>query len=524
LAARLGLAVLAVASVFLAATPSRAAAAATFQVTRLGGYHWRPVAINDSGQVAGNQTVNDPHVSYSRAVFWTRAGGMIDLGGDAGYGSWASAMNNKGEVVGTGHFHGSEQAFAWTRTGGRIALGALPYVSDVPYPTAVSDSGQVVGRQADHGFSWTPTGGMVDLGSLSSEDYSSTSAEAVSNSGQVVGYSGPYAFSWTKAGGMVNLGALPGRSSAEARAVNSKGEVVGDSGGGGVDHAFSWTSSGGMVDLGALPGGDDRSQATALNDNGQVIGSSSAQFGGGAFSWTAAGGMVDLGHGPGDNLVTATAVNNAGQVVGDSGFYAGTAHFQTGDSRAFSWTASGGLTLLPRLGANDLSDWAVDVNSHGQVVGAAETPEHGLAIQNALIWSRTKPATSGNDTLAGTSGPDVICGLGGNDRINGLGGHDTLFGDACGVKSKLASAAATHGNDVLNGGRGNDKLYGGPGNDKLGGGPGVNSYSGGRGNDTLNARNGKKETVDCGPGKKDVAIVDKKDKTKRCEKVKRAKK
>jgi hypothetical protein len=39
----------------------------------------------------------------------------------------------------------------------------------------------------------------------------------------------------------------------------------------------------------------------------------------------------------------------------------------------------------------------------------------------------------------------------------------------------------------------------------------------------VNARNGKKETVDCGSGKKDTAAVDKKDKTKGCEKVKRAK-
>jgi Ca2+-binding RTX toxin-like protein len=147
------------------------------------------------------------------------------------------------------------------------------------------------------------------------------------------------------------------------------------------------------------------------------------------------------------------------------------------------------------------------------------------------------------DILTGTAGPNVICGLGGNDTLNGLGGNDTLFGDACGAKSKAGvAAAATGGNDVLNGdngndklygadgndtlngGNGNDKLYGGRGNDKLVGGPGVNTYSGGPGNDTVNARNGKKETVDCGPGKKDVATVDKRDKTKGCEKVKRARK
>jgi hypothetical protein len=51
----------------------------------------------------------------------------------------------------------------------------------------------------------------------------------------------------------------------------------------------------------------------------------------------------------------------------------------------------------------------------------------------------------------------------------------------------------------------------------------VNKYSGGDGNDSINARNGKKETVNCGAGKKDIASVDKADEVKGCEKVMRAK-
>src|SRR3954470_7974936 len=356
---RLGVVVFAVASVVLGASVSRAAPP-TFKITRLGGYHSYPVAINDSGQVAGNTTVIEPGGEQRlHPFFWTRAGGMIDLGSDFGWDSVASAMNNKGEVVGSGRYHGSEQAFAWTRAGGRIALGALPGVSEVPFPTAVSDSGQVVGRQADHGFSWTPTGGMVDLGRL--DESGPTAAEAVNSSGQVVGRSDPYAFSWTKAGGMVNLGALPGRSITQAHAVNSKGQVVGASGGGAVQHAFSWTSSGGMVDLGALPGGNGRSVATAINDNGQVIGFSSAEFGSGAFSWTAAGGMVDLGHLPGSDFTDAAAVNNAGQVVGSWG-KASNSRLLGGESHAFSWTAGDGLIPLPPLRGSDLGEWAVDVN------------------------------------------------------------------------------------------------------------------------------------------------------------------
>jgi Ca2+-binding RTX toxin-like protein len=80
------------------------------------------------------------------------------------------------------------------------------------------------------------------------------------------------------------------------------------------------------------------------------------------------------------------------------------------------------------------------------------------------------------------------------------------------------------GNDVLNGGPGKDSLVGGKGNDKLNGGAGKNSYKGGPGNDSISARNGVKESIDCGSGKKDKATVDKADTVKGCETVKRAKK
>ena len=166
--------------------------------------------------------------------------------------------------------------------------------------------------------------------------------------------------------------------------------------------------------------------------------------------------------------------------------------------------------------------------------------------------TRSSTATNGDDILNGTAGPDTICGLQGNDAIDGLVGDDTLFGDACGDTLKVVFGVAQvgdgndtlagsegndslfgaggddkldggAGNDKLSGGGGNDFLTGGKGNDRLNGGTGVNSYKGGAGNDTINARNGKKETVVCGSGKKDTATVDKRDKVRGCEKVKRAK-
>jgi Ca2+-binding RTX toxin-like protein len=154
-------------------------------------------------------------------------------------------------------------------------------------------------------------------------------------------------------------------------------------------------------------------------------------------------------------------------------------------------------------------------------------------------WS---PATASADSISGSAGPDLICGLGGNDIINGLGGDDTLFGDACNDVARTHAAQAgkdgndkliggdgndtlygAGGNDNLRGNAGNDRLYGGGGNDTLDGGRGRNSYSGGAGNDVIKSRNGKRERINCGRGKRDRATVDRKDKVRGCERVRRPK-
>jgi Ca2+-binding RTX toxin-like protein len=180
-----------------------------------------------------------------------------------------------------------------------------------------------------------------------------------------------------------------------------------------------------------------------------------------------------------------------------------------------------------------------DRDGDGKADSVDSCPDVAAATANGCPAPVVVGPTAGNDILNGTAAGEQICGLAGNDTINGLGGNDTLFGDACNVKAKLLAATGGNdklnggngndtlygagGNDVLNGGKGKDKLFGGRGNDTLTGGPGVNKYSGGAGNDTVNARNGSKETIDCGAGKKDKATVDRKDKVRGCEKVRRVK-
>ena len=102
--------------------------------------------------------------------------------------------------------------------------------------------------------------------------------------------------------------------------------------------------------------------------------------------------------------------------------------------------------------------------------------------------SLKKTGTRRANVLTGSVGPDLLRGLAGNDRLRGLAGDD-----------------------CLDGGSGDDTLIGGSGRDKLGGGSG---------SDVVNAADHEKDTVDCGRGR-DRATVDRIDRVKHCEKVKR---
>lgn len=200
--------------------------------------------------------------------------------------------------------------------------------------------------------------------------------------------------------------------------------------------------------------------------------------------------------------------------------------------------------------------------------GQETTPGAGAAGGGGTATTEKPPRgpTPGDDRLTGTAASETICGLAGDDVIFGLAGDDTLFGDLCGDPAAKTPAGddTLHGgagNDALYGQGGNDRLYGDSGRDRLLGGHGdnvlcggtgrdtldggsgddritgdacfprpsrpgsraatVNRYRGGAGNDTIDARNGRRETVDCGTGTRDVAIVDKNDRVRRCERVRR---
>ncbi|CAN5898545.1 hypothetical protein BH23ACT11_BH23ACT11_17980 [soil metagenome] len=88
-------------------------------------------------------------------------------------------------------------------------------------------------------------------------------------------------------------------------------------------------------------------------------------------------------------------------------------------------------------------------------------------------------------TVVGGATDDRLHGTAGAESFAGRDGEDSIYGYS--------------GDDGLSGGEGGDQLFGGAGRDVM---------LGGRGDDLLEARDGRQDYVDCGPGGHDVASVD----------------
>ena len=145
-----------------------------------------------------------------------------------------------------------------------------------------------------------------------------------------------------------------------------------------------------------------------------------------------------------------------------------------------------------RPGENDNVTGFESITSHasGTFIGSD-------AAEKITVWANI------------ASGPSTVKGNGGDDTLTGWDYDDAMDGGA--------------GNDRIEGGIGHDAITGGPGKDVLFG-EGDGNYCGiyecklPFGNDTIDARDGEADQVDCGVGN-DTAIVDALDTVANCEKV-----
>jgi len=221
----------------------------------------------------------------------------------------------------------------------------------------------------------------------------------------------------------------------EARAVNDRGQVVGDSipAGLGPEHAFLW-EQGRMRDLGTLGGAF--SVAQAINDHGRVVGTSTTAGGEThAFSW-AGGRMRDLGLAA---FATANDLNDRGQVTGGVPLPAAFHAYRLQDGH-----------LVDLDGVDVPYSEGVAINETGQVAGNS-TPAPA-AFNHAFLWSQ------GRRVDLGTLGGEF-------SAASGINGHGAVVGQASITGGPLRGFVWRHGvmtdlgalaSDGENGSRAND--------------------------------------------------------------------
>jgi probable HAF family extracellular repeat protein len=268
---------------------------------------------------------------------------MVDLGTLGGESSFATAMNDRGAVVGRaqtpdGTYHG----FLWQK-GAMVDLGAFS-------PRDVNNRGQVVGTRDDGGgaYLWR-RGVLVPLRGLSSPT-------ALNDRGQVIGgrpvHHGPDVPAlWTK--GTVRT--LPLDTVSD---INNRGQIAGGRASASGGFHASVAFCGRVTDLGAEA--FDRSNSYAINKRGWVIGwtFSADQFERGAL-WRR-GGKTDLGT-LGGRLTHPVAVNDRGAILA-------TSQVSDGNLHPALWRR-GVLTDLSSAGLG-ADDEVADINDRGEIAGS----------------------------------------------------------------------------------------------------------------------------------------------------------
>jgi probable HAF family extracellular repeat protein len=335
-------------------------------------------AINERGQVIGiSATAN----GEPRATLW-QDGEVTDLGTLGGPTSQPADINRSGHVVGISTTpSGSQHAVLW-QDGTVIDLGTLGGSVSLPYD--INDRDQIAGTSSTatgefRAVLWQ-NGTVTDLGVPDGRAF------RINDRGHVLVGSGTLssesrAFLW-KDGVTTELGTLGG-SGTTPFDMNDRGQVVGYSiTATGENHAFLW-QDGAMTDLGTL--GGSSSYAIVINNRGMVLGTSSTATGEEhGFIWQD-GSMTDLG------LLYPKDVNDHGVVVGNAFIGA----------QALLWHA-GAVTELGTLGGS--GSFAYDMNSHGQIAGYSYTEN---LEGHACVWRKgvtpggfSAPAVSHKEPVA----------------------------------------------------------------------------------------------------------------------------
>ena len=207
--------------------------------------------INEKGQIAGNSYIGTQSSDLcsqeglgslvTGAFLWER-GKMVDIGNFGGSCTFASALNNRGDVVGGSRLPGDEVQHPYLWNGKKmIDLGT--FGGELGNAIAVNDAGEAVGwadypgEEVFHAAMWKH-GKIKDLGVLDGDSWSF--AYSINASGQVVGISVPpdgdfdaaRTFLWEDGAPITDVESLVfGGSSLRLVApetINDRGEIAGN--------------------------------------------------------------------------------------------------------------------------------------------------------------------------------------------------------------------------------------------------------------------------------------------------------
>lgn len=257
-------------------------------------------ALNDLGQVTGKSGGNGAPGYH--AFIWQRGGELQPIDGPGWESSEGLAINNNGQVAGTGR----GEAFGGTTSAVRYSpgVGMVPLDMIDGHTFTVEDmneAGDVLGRYSTgsqgRGCLYTDAAGTIDLGALG---IGSVYPRDINDACQIVGYAylggvgGTRSFLWEN-GVMQDLGTLGGASN-EAYYINAAGLTVGTATNSESTRvAFRHDSGLGMQPM-PLPPEALSAEATWVTDSGIIIGEWFGEWPSHrGFYYTESEGLVDMG-------------------------------------------------------------------------------------------------------------------------------------------------------------------------------------------------------------------------------------
>jgi probable HAF family extracellular repeat protein len=338
--------------------------------------------------------------------------GSIDGSIDPTAATFATAINNQGQITGAAVPYSGAQAhvFLW-------ANGNMTDLSFAGEGTALNANGDVVGY--DPGAAGSVLAFLYSNGSFTDlPAFGSTynSAQGINVNKWVAGLSQRASDGWVHGflydGTFTDLGTLGGHYS-NAMAINDAGQITGGSTTGAKDsfgrsdvyaHAYIW-ATGSMLDIGTLDPLSDSTLGTAINKSGQVAGSSwlsSTTEQPHAFFY-ANGAMTDLGT-LGGRHSYGLGLNSTGQVVGQAEL----SDDQSED--AFVWDSVNGMrdlnALIPANSGWRLLEFAFGINDAGQIVGQGYLV--GSSHQHSFLLTPIPPYSAGIQPPINADGSSVF--------------------------------------------------------------------------------------------------------------------